>query len=51
MNHGLEDLRYEQGDPHDQEVSAHDAGGVNGTRSSSHDTGQMRSIQLGRSQR
>lgn len=47
MNHCLEDLSYEQGDPHDQQMSAHDPGGVNGTGSSSHDAGRTRSIQLG----
>lgn len=36
MDHCLKDLSHEQGDPHDQEVSAHDAGGVNGTRSPRH---------------
>ena len=39
MDHCLEDLSHDQGDPHDQEVSAHDAGGVNGTGPPSHDAG------------
>lgn len=41
VDHCLKDLSNDQGDPHYQEVSAHDPGGVNGTRSSSHDAGLM----------
>lgn len=33
----MEDLSHDQGDPHDQEMSADDAGGINGTGSPSHD--------------
>ena len=36
MDHGLEDLSHEQRDAHDQEVSADDPRGVNGTGSPSH---------------
>lgn len=39
MDHCLEDLSHNQGDPHYEEVSAHDPGGVNGTGSPSHDAG------------
>jgi len=39
VDHCLKDLSHDQGDPHYQEVSAHDPGGVNGTGSPSHDAG------------
>lgn len=37
----MEDLSHDQGDPHDQEVSADDAGSVNGTGSPRHDAGPL----------
>lgn len=44
----MEDLSHDQGDPHDQEVSAHDAGGVNATGPASHDARWMRRPLRGR---
>lgn len=41
VDHCLEDLSHDQGDPHDQEVSADDAGSVNGTGSPRHDAGPL----------
>lgn len=39
--HCLEDLSHDQGDPHNQEVSADDAGNVNGTGSPRHGAGPL----------
>lgn len=41
MDHGLEDLSHDQGDSHYQEMSADEAGGVNGTGSPSHAAGRL----------
>lgn len=41
MYNCLEDLSHDQGDPHNQEVSTDDAGGVNGTGSPRHDAGPL----------
>ena len=47
MDHCLEDLSHDQGDPDYQEVSTHDTGGVNGTGSPSHDAGSRMGCPLG----